>query len=96
MKSFNEILVENKNYKVGDIVYPLSGPMKGWKHKIIHIFDNGEVNIKPEVSINKYRHGALTIKIKDIKPWPANNKKNYIYDLMDDKFKEFLKLTGEK
>ena len=52
-----------ENFKVGDVVKPTTGPHKNVKHKIIHIHDNGRVNIQP-IGLRpkqiKYRLGAAT------------------------------------
>jgi hypothetical protein len=56
-------LVEAK-FKKDDVVIPNMGPMKGQKHRVIHVFPNGEVNIQPmgPPKMNKYRLGAAKAK----------------------------------
>lgn len=36
-----------EGYKVGDHVYPKIGPHKGVKHEIIHVHEDGKLNIRP-------------------------------------------------
>ena len=48
-------------FKVGDIVKPLKGPHKGEPHEVIHVFDDGAMNIRPkdlDAKAVKYRLGA--------------------------------------
>jgi hypothetical protein len=48
-------------YKVGDRVIPKIGPHAGQVHRVIHVYDTGHMNIKPEHTAparNKYRLGA--------------------------------------
>ena len=47
--------------KVGDTVIAKAGPHKGEKHKVIHVFDDGSMNITPLQSRGgniKYKLGA--------------------------------------
>lgn len=50
--------VEETKFKVGDIVIAKKGPHKGDKHKVIHVFDDGKLNIQPLGRDVKYRQGA--------------------------------------
>jgi len=64
--------------QVGDIVIPNKGEHKGQKHKVIHVFDDGSMNIQPVRQLStgeyvvlsakdiKYRQGAIKAKPKDI------------------------------
>jgi hypothetical protein len=65
-------IVEGKaGYKVGDRVIALAGPMKGMEHEVIHVFDDGAVNIKPiqkgGMNRNSYRLGAAKAQPNQIK-----------------------------
>lgn len=50
--------VEETKFKVGDIVIAKKGPHKGDKHKVIHVSDDGKLNIQPLGRDVKYRQGA--------------------------------------
>ncbi len=55
--------------KVGDMVVPKLGPHKGHAHEVIHVFDDGRINIKPKgihPSQNRYRLGAATAKQDEV------------------------------
>jgi len=55
--------------KPGDIVVPNKGEHKGQKHKVIHVFDDGSMNIQPvglKAKDIKYRQGAVKAKPEDI------------------------------
>lgn len=63
-KQANEEVEElDEKYKVGDTVKPNTGPHKGVPHKVIHIHDDGRMNIRPDVhpSRNQYRGGAVSV-----------------------------------
>ena len=68
-------LNENKQYQKGDIVIPNKGPHKGEKHKVIHVNDDGTVNIQP-ISSKKvqYRLGAVKAKPEDLSEGPYENQ----------------------
>ena len=58
-----------KGPKPGDIVVPNKGEHKGQKHKVIHVFDDGSMNIQPvglKAKDIKYRQGAVKAKPEDI------------------------------
>lgn len=55
--------------KKGDIVYPNAGPHKGQPHEVIHVHDNGDVNIKPtgvRAKDIKYKLGAARAKPSEV------------------------------
>jgi len=61
--------LEESQIKVGDIVVPNKGEHKGQKHKVIHVFDDGSMNIQPiglKTKDIKYRQGAVKVKPEDI------------------------------
>jgi len=61
--------LEETQIKVGDIVVPNKGEHKGQKHKVIHVFDDGSMNIQPiglKAKDIKYRQGAVKAKPEDI------------------------------
>jgi len=70
--------LEEAQIKVGDIVIPNKGEHKGQKHKVIHVFDDGSMNIQPVRQLStgeyavlsakyiKYRQGAAKAKPEDI------------------------------
>jgi len=60
---------DKKGPKPGDIVVPNKGEHKGQKHKVIHVFDDGSMNIQPvglKAKDIKYRQGAVKAKPEDI------------------------------
>jgi len=68
MLKFTEYIKEYK-YEIGNIVIPKTGPHKGVKHEVIHVFDDGSMNIKPKLNAaikNRYRHGAAKAKPNEV------------------------------
>ena len=68
-KKADEAKIEEAQIKVGDIVIPNKGEHKGQKHKVIHVFDDGSMNIQPiglKAKNIKYRQGAIKAKPEDI------------------------------
>jgi len=66
---------DKKGPKTGDIVVPNKGEHKGQKHKVIHVFDDGSMNIQPvglKAKDIKYRQGAVKAKPEDIE-LPTND-----------------------
>lgn len=66
----HETLIREE-YKVGDHVIAKIGPHKGELHRIIHVHENGQVNITPVHSIgkrNRYGAGAATTDVKHLEP----------------------------
>ncbi|TFG98331.1 hypothetical protein E4H12_06345 [Candidatus Thorarchaeota archaeon] len=62
--------LDMKECKVGDFVIPNMGPHKGAKHEVIHVFDDGAMNIKPvglRAKAIKYRLGAVKAKPDQVK-----------------------------
>lgn len=56
-------------HKVGDTVVPKMGPHKGHPHTVIHVHDDGKINIRPKGLTgkrNRYRMGAVTAKPEDV------------------------------
>lgn len=72
-----EVTVElEEGFKVGDLVVPTIGPHKFQQHRVIHVHDDGSVNITPTNAFpnNKYKLGAVRAKP---------------YQLVSHKIKEF-------
>ena len=58
-------------HKKGDKVKPLIGPHKGHPHEIIHVHDDGKINIRPiglRANQIKYHLGAATANPGDVEP----------------------------
>ena len=69
-------------YKVGDKVKALVGPHKGHPHEVIHVHDDGSVNIRPNIQakLNKYRLGAAKASPKEIERLTEAKKKGPKWD----------------
>jgi len=80
-KKADEAKIKEAQIKVGDIVIPNKGEHKGQKHKVIHVFDDGSMNIQPiglKAKNIKYRQGAIKAKPEDIE---EELKKNNLVDI---------------
>jgi hypothetical protein len=70
IKMFGRKRMDMKECKVGDVVIPSMGPHKGTKHKVIHVFDDGSMNIKPvglKADQIRYKLGAVKAKPDQVK-----------------------------
>ena len=70
-KQIKESVESSTKFKVGGKVIAKAGPHKGQTHTIIHIFDDGSMNIKPtglHARDIKYRLGAVKAKPDQVEP----------------------------
>jgi hypothetical protein len=84
-----------ESFKVGDTVIPKIGPHKGEKHKVIHVFDDGSMNVSPieaRASKIKYKLGAAKAKPGDVEK--VSESVDVLVEKSSDETKKIRKLLG--
>jgi len=80
--------LEQAQIKVGDIVIPNKGEHKGQKHKVIHVFDDGSMNIQPVRQLSTGEYAVLSAKYIKYHQGAANAKPEDIEEELKETVKE--------
>jgi hypothetical protein len=81
---------EPVKFKVGDIVIPKIGPHKGQSHTVIHVHDDGRVNVRPmnkRPRDIKYHLGAATAKPNQLTKY--NTEETQLDEISKEKLTDY-------
>jgi len=74
-----EVTAATHKYKVGDIVYVNRGPHANNQHKVVHLHDNGDLNVAPVThGPVKYHLGAARVNPQKDLRTPIQDKEKYV------------------